>query len=135
MRNSNLSSESDCHARKARKSVENDRKGSGKSEKNTRKWNFFEKPPMKDFKNCGFYIPKIHKTDPWKNFGSNSDVNNKYIQAGCEGIVFGNRSIRKNFCFSRTNLDWSTYFQILWHFLTFGLFFGSKDLQLFLVSA
>ena len=66
MRNSNLSSESDYHARKARKNVENDRKGSGKSEKNARKWNFSEKPPMKDFKNGGFYIPKIYKTDSWK---------------------------------------------------------------------
>ena len=44
---------------------------------------FLEKPPMKYFKNGGFYIPKIYKTDSKKTIGSNSDVHNNYIQAGC----------------------------------------------------
>ena len=60
MSNSNQSSELDYYARNARK---NDRKRSGKSEKNVQKWHFFQKPPMKDFKNGVFYIPKIYKID------------------------------------------------------------------------
>ena len=63
MRNSNLSSELGCHARKPRKTAENDRKGGGNQKKNVHKWHFLEKPPMKDFKNGGFYIPKINETD------------------------------------------------------------------------
>ena len=83
MRNSNLNSELGFHARKFRKNAENDRKRSEKPEKNVKKCNFLEKPPMKGFKNGGFYIPKIFKTDSPKKIGSNSDVHNKYIQAGC----------------------------------------------------
>ena len=45
---------------KMQKTIE---KGPG-NQKNVRKWHFLEKPPMKDFKNGGFYIPKIYKTDP-----------------------------------------------------------------------
>ena len=64
MRNSNLSSELGYRARKIQKNAENYRKRSGKSAKNVQKWNFLEKTAMKDFKNGGFYIPKIYKTDP-----------------------------------------------------------------------
>ena len=83
MRNSNLSSEIGDRARKPQKNGENNRKRSGKSQKNVKKWHFLQKPQIKDFKNGGFYILKIRKTDSWKKIWSNSDVHNKYIQAGC----------------------------------------------------
>ena len=68
-------------------------KGPGNHRKMTKNFIF---SPMNDFKNVGFYIPKIYKT--WrKKIGSNSDVDNKYSGRTLILNLFNMGYIRKRF--------------------------------------